>query len=83
MTEIRAIEVLKNPKVEFNGQITQIATLLRSMAKGADALEKQIPNKLKEYGICPVCNYYFGMDKVNYCPNCGQRLDIKYKESEE
>lgn len=39
------------------------------------SLKKQIPNKVKEYGICPECNYDFGMEKVNYCPNCGQRLE--------
>lgn len=39
------------------------------------ALEKQKPNKIKEYWICPVCNHDFGMYKANYCPHCGQRLN--------
>jgi hypothetical protein len=43
--------------------------------KSISALEKQKPNKVKEYGICPKCNHDFGMEKVNYCPNCGQKLD--------
>lgn len=47
------------------------------------ALERQNPSGIIEYGICPVCKHDFGMYKANYCPNCGQRLYIKYKESEE
>ena len=46
-----------------------------------EALEKQIPKKtipqhdfLQEYEICPICNRNWGI-MVNYCPECGQRLE--------
>ena len=58
---------------------------IKSIEIAIQALEKQIPNKLKEhtqsqYGCIPVCGVCNGiMDlmqgDLNYCPNCGQKLD--------
>lgn len=52
------------------------------------ALEKQIPRKVaeKHYGLgishhCPVCNKSFDFERSfpTYCPDCGQRIDWKWK----
>ena len=42
-----------------------------------EALEKQIPKKLKDNGwlYCPFCGRDVLMDKFDYCPHCGQALD--------
>ena len=42
-----------------------------------EALEKQIPKKLKDDGwlYCPICGRDVLMDKFDYCPDCGQALD--------
>ena len=42
-----------------------------------EALEKQIPKKLKDDGwlYCPICGRDVVMDKFDYCPDCGQALD--------
>ena len=42
-----------------------------------NALEKQIPKKLKDDGwlYCPICGRDVLLDRFNYCPDCGQALD--------
>ena len=42
-----------------------------------EALEKQIPKKLKGDGwlYCPICGRDVLMDRFDYCPHCGQALD--------
>ena len=42
-----------------------------------EALEKQIPKKLKDDGwlYCPICGLDVLMDRFDYCPDCGQALD--------
>ena len=42
-----------------------------------EALEKQIPKKLKDDGwlYCPICGRDVLMDRFDYCPDCGQALD--------
>ena len=42
-----------------------------------EALEKQIPKKLKDDGwlYCPICGRDVLLDRFNYCPDCGQDLD--------
>ena len=42
-----------------------------------EALEKQIPKKLKDDGwlYCPICGRDVLLDRFNYCPDCGQALD--------
>lgn len=42
-----------------------------------NALEKQMPKKLKDDGwlYCPICGRDVLMDRFNYCPDCGQALD--------
>ena len=47
-----------------------------------EALEKQIPKKLKDDGwlYCPICGRDVLMDRFNYCPDCGQALDWSDEE---
>ena len=47
-----------------------------------EALEKQIPKKLKDDGwlYCPICGRDVLMDKFDYCPDCGQALDWSDEE---
>ena len=42
-----------------------------------EALEKQIPKKLKGDGwlYCPICGRDVLMDRFDYCPNCGANMD--------
>ena len=42
-----------------------------------EALEKQIPKKLKDDGwlYCPICGRDVLMDRFDYCYHCGQALD--------
>ena len=42
-----------------------------------EALEKQIPKKLKDDGwlYCPICGRDVLMDRFDYCCHCGQALD--------
>ena len=42
-----------------------------------EALEKQIPKKLKDDGwlYCAICGRDVLMDRFDYCPDCGQALD--------
>ena len=54
----------------------------------ADRLEKQVAKKVivRDIGVdtydCPSCeNVYLGCGGVyNYCPNCGQKLDLSEVE---
>ena len=42
-----------------------------------DALEKQIAKKMDSFN-CPICRYYFEDGEIhNYCPNCGQKIDLE------
>ena len=42
-----------------------------------EALEKQIAKKMDSFN-CPICRYYFEDGEIhNYCPNCGQKIDLK------
>ena len=87
MTEIEAIKELHEIRPR-GGIIPQKRAEAIDMA--INALEKQIPKKLKEhtqsqYGCIPVCGVCNGiMDlmqgDLNYCPNCGQKLDWSDEE---
>ena len=42
-----------------------------------EALEKQIAKKMDSFN-CPICRYYFEDGEIhNYCPNCGQKIDLE------
>ena len=42
-----------------------------------EALEKQIAKKMASFN-CPICRYYFEDGEMhNYCPNCGQKIDLE------
>ena len=54
-----------------------------------EALEKQIPKKPKEIRYFRMCNYYAGLcpvcngganSEIQYCGDCGQRLDWSVEE---
>lgn len=66
-------------------------TLIEYKEVAYKALKKQVPKKLyksKENNqinyFCPVCRYYVGDEinikyaclRPNFCPNCGQALDL-------
>lgn len=65
MTEQEAIKYLENQGY--------ISDEVKEMA--IKALEKQIPKKVVEFGICSDCCFDFGYKPVNHCPGCGQKLD--------
>lgn len=48
------------------------------------AIEKQIPKKPKgtQIPICGVCNGIMDLmqGELNYCPNCGQKIDWSEQE---
>lgn len=50
---------------------------IKAYSVALNALEKQIPKKLKDDGwlYCPICGRDVLMDRFNYCPDCGQALD--------
>ena len=81
MNELSALDVLKHPQSGDNSDITE------AVECAINALEKQIPKKLKVevdnrhgvrnlYYFCPSCNS-FRMESKKYCSNCGQALDWK------
>ena len=50
---------------------------IKAYSVALNALEKQIPKKLKDDGwlYCPICGRDVLMDRFDYCPDCGQALD--------
>lgn len=39
---------------------------------------KWIPCEMQPHHICSVCGHWFSLyDIVNYCPNCGAKMDLK------
>ena len=89
MTENEAIKQLKDILGECTESEEAVCYVtgvdIPALEMAINALEKQIPKKLKEhtqsqYGCIPVCGVCNGiMDlmqgDLNYCPNCGQKLD--------
>ena len=72
--------------MEYKGAITKLKcerdknntpSLDIAYAMAIEALEKQIPKKLKDDGwlYCPFCGRDVLMDRFDYCPDCGQALD--------
>lgn len=79
MTYKNAIIVLS--MIETQGYIPEVAK-----EKAIEALEKQIPKKViedKNIYLCPICGANVETDcgddmldyRLNYCDNCGQKLD--------
>ena len=80
MTVKRAINVLS--MIETHGRLQVLA-----VEKAIEALEKQIPKKVVKVDIwtykCPICGANVETDcgdymldyRLNYCDNCGQKLD--------
>lgn len=51
--------------------------ITEALNMAVEALEKQIPKKLKDDGwlYCPICGRDVLLDRFDYCPDCGQALD--------
>lgn len=88
MTEQKAIETIQYASA-FN---SDNSPLTKALDVAIQALEKQIPKKPSYEGdgyadghlvydtwICPCCekNYEVGYDNYDYCPNCGQRIELE------
>ena len=74
MTENEAIKQLKTQRTFTYGSDAKV------LGMAINALEKQIPKKPKTDDryimyICPCCNDFIKVSH-NYCPNCGQKLDL-------
>lgn len=88
MTENEAIKLIENDLKLHSKDLS--SKYKNGLRMAIQALEKQIPKKLKEhtqsqYGCIPVCGVCNGiMDlmqgDLNYCPNCGQKLDWSDEE---
>lgn len=79
-----AIRILKG-EIEFEKFIEAPDILIMALNLAISALEKQIPEKVKQYNdksifiyegvfYCPSCQENVSMDDV-YCCQCGQSLD--------
>lgn len=87
MTESEAIKICNTiifASSLSNPQGTTLNTTKEELAEAIgmaiQALEKQIPKKRNSYN-CPVCYHYFEDGECfTYCPECGQRLDVKQNE---
>ena len=75
MTAEKALELLND--VEFSGKYQGVQEHTEMLIVCKEALEKQIPKKLKDDGwlYCPICGRDVLMDRFDYCPDCGQALD--------
>lgn len=80
MTEIEASLILKAEVVHH----PEWSIFAEALGVAIHALEKQIPKKPKKNfekfsGVWCVCGKYLGkgyfVNKPNYCPDCGQKLD--------
>ena len=71
----KALELLND--VEFSEKYQGVQKYTEMLIVCKEALEKQIPKKLKDDGwlYCPICGRDVLMDKFDYCPDCGQALD--------
>ena len=63
-----AIEALKQPVSEHE----------RKTGRWINAYPDIEPNPMFMYGICSECGFEQSIsDKLNYCQNCGMRMEIK------
>ena len=71
----KALELLND--VEFSEKYQGVQEYAEMLIVCKEALEKQIPKKLKDDGrlYCPICGRDVLLDRFNYCPDCGQALD--------
>ena len=75
MTAEEAIKTIQIAIAEVEWEYPLDYSIAFEMA--IEALEKQIPKKLKDDGwlYCPICGRDVLMDRFDYCPDCGQALD--------
>lgn len=94
MTESEAIEYLKNRYLVVGSRINGGEKGIKrceqhneSIDMAIKALEKQIPKKPdftedKEFALCPRCNGKGLLNKQKYCDNCGQKIDLDWRDEE-
>ena len=96
MTENEAVEAMQFD-LKIGGEIHS-QVLRDAVDVAIQALEKQIPKKPTYEGdgyvpdgtlvydtwICPCCDkrYEVDYDDYDYCPNCGQKLDLDRSDEE-
>lgn len=96
MTENEAVEAIQFD-LKIGGEIHS-QVLRDAVDVAIQALEKQIPKKPTYEGdgyvpdgtlvydtwICPCCDkrYEVDYDDYDYCPNCGQKLDLDRSDEE-
>lgn len=87
MDNYRAIEMLEYAQSAYDP--CSYGAVKIAIDKALEALQKQIPKKVVEYGKygfkCPCCNEDLGLEKEEiliydmippkHCDNCGQMLD--------
>lgn len=61
--------------------------LAEAMRIAIQALEKQVSKKPdftedKEFALCPCCNGKGLLNKQKYCDNCGQKIDLDWRDEE-
>lgn len=94
MTESEAIKIcntisfatsFSNPQgIPLN---TTKEELTEAMRIAIQALEKQVSKKPdftedKEFALCPCCNGKGLLNKQKYCDNCGQKIDLDWRDEE-
>ena len=87
MTPQEAIEILQTTVVTTTTK-EQADKYREAIMQAREALEKQIPKKIKEVHVdeyfCPACwaenNCCQGIVEDEFCPNCGQALDREDKK---
>lgn len=76
-------KALYESSIVWAGDGTPDGNLILALDMAIEALEKQIPKRVKTdeaFGNCPVCGYVLTSELINeygikYCPECGQALD--------
>ena len=80
MTNEEALEQLKingtKEPLEISGSPTRMANYFKALDIASKAIKKQIAKKIDSFN-CPICRYYLEDGEVhNYCPKCGQKLEL-------
>ena len=83
MTPQEAIEAIKLKDIHIESGAIRITAFFQGLSVAKEALEKQIPKKIKRRVItsgiilyhCPVCNEHYYQINLNFCQHCGQALD--------
>lgn len=67
--------IKKNPIPLYESICPECGSVFRH-GHWIDAYPDIEPNPMFMYGICSNCGFEQGLsDKLNYCPNCGSKMD--------